>query len=467
MRTRVLVVDDEPSIRKVLQAQLVRDGLEVDTVADGAEAITALGEAPYDLVISDLKMPAVGGLELLAHVRQQFPGLPVILITAHGTVDSAVEALKLGAHDYITKPFDADELHAAVEKALRTERARRRNVQEDPGWKIGRGRFDIIGTTPSMQKVYALVEKVAASPTTVLLMGESGTGKELVARALHAQSARKDKPFITINCGAIPEALFESELFGYEKGAFTGAATAKPGKFELADGGTLFLDEVGELPRDMQVKLLRALQERQVDRVGGQRPVSVDVRVVAATNVDLQVAIAAGTFREDLYYRLNVILIRLPALRERKEDIPLLVEHFIERFNSRLQKRITDMSPDAMQAVLAWHWPGNIRELENVIERGVLLADGDVLGTDALPELGGEVAAEPNAAADVNIEDAGGRGLKEYVRVHTAKLERALILRCLDQESGNVTRAARKLDISRKSLQLKMKEYGLREEPER
>ncbi len=459
MRTRVLVVDDEPSIRKVLQAQLVRDGLDVDTAADGAEAITALGETPYDLVISDLKMPAVGGLELLAHVRQQFPGLPVILITAHGTVDSAVEALKLGAHDYITKPFDADELHAAVEKALRTERARRRSVQDDPGWKGGRGRFDIIGTTPSMHKVYGLVEKVADSPTTVLLMGESGTGKELVARALHAQSSRRDRPFITINCGAIPESLFESELFGYERGAFTGAATSKPGKFELADGGTLFLDEVGELPREMQVKLLRALQERQVDRVGGTRPVSVDVRVIAATNVDLAVAIGAGTFREDLYYRLNVIQIRLPALRERKEDIPLLVEHFIERFNARLGKRITDMTPEAMATVLAWNWPGNIRELENIIERGVLLADGAVLGVDALPDR--------TMPVDVRVEDAGGLGLKEYVRVHTAKLERALILRCLDHEAGNVTRAARKLDISRKSLQLKMKEYGLREEPDR
>ncbi|MFN7142198.1 MAG: sigma-54-dependent transcriptional regulator, partial [Myxococcota bacterium] len=366
MRSRVLVVDDEPSIRKVLQAHLGRDGHAVETAGDGAEAIDRLAGEPFDLVITDLKMPGVGGLELLAHVRQNLPGLPLIVITAHGTVDSAVEALKLGAHDYITKPFDHAELRAAVDKALRVERASRKSVQEDPGWREGKGRFELIGVTPSMQRVYSLVEKVADSPTTVLLVGESGTGKELVARALHAHSGRRAAPFVSVNCGAIPENLFESELFGYEKGAFTGAVTSKPGRFELADGGTLLLDEVGELPLAMQVKLLRALQERKIERVGGLRPLPVDVRVVAATNVDLAAAVAAGRFREDLYYRLNVIQIRLPPLRERREDIPLLVEHFLDRFNERLGKRIASVDPDAMAALLAWSWPGNIRELENV-----------------------------------------------------------------------------------------------------
>jgi DNA-binding NtrC family response regulator len=461
MRSRVLVVDDEPSIRKVLQAHLARDGYAVEAASDGGDAINRLEKEPFDLVITDLKMPGVGGLELLAYVRQNHPGLPLIVITAHGTVDSAVEALKLGAYDYITKPFDLTELRASIDKALRVERASRRTLQEDPTWREGRGRFDLIGVTASMHRVYGLVEKVADSPTTVLLVGESGTGKELVARALHAQSSRRDRPFISVNCGAIPENLFESELFGYEKGAFTGAATSKPGRFELADGGTLLLDEVGELPRDMQVKLLRALQERKVERVGGLKPTAIDVRVIAATNVDLAAAVAAGRFREDLYYRLNVIQIRLPPLRERKEDIPLLVEHFLTRFNERLGKRIVGIDPDALAALMSWTWPGNIRELENVVERGVLLSDDDVLGVDVLPRLG-------QSAGTVAVEaDSDTIGLKEYVRVHTAKLERALIIRSLEQESGNVTRAARRLEISRKSLQLKMKEYGLREDPER
>ncbi len=425
----------------------------MDAAADGGEATAALTHKPYELVISDLKMPGIGGLELLAWIRNELPGLPVILITAHGTVDAAVEALKLGAADFITKPFDLTELRNAVDKALRTERATRKSLV-DPGPK---GRFELIGVTPSMQRVYSLLEKVADSPTTVLIVGESGTGKELVARALHDHSSRKDAPFITVNCGAIPENLFESELFGHERGAFTGAVTSKPGRFELADGGTLLLDEVAELGRDMQVKLLRALQERKIDRVGGTRAISVDTRVIAATNIDLQAAVASGRFREDLYYRLNVIPIRLPALRERREDIPLLVEHFLTRFNQRLGKHVSQVGEAAMARLCAWHWPGNIRELENVVERGVLLSENDVFADDVLP----------GVLDGVGGTDAPGEvGLKEYVRVHTARLERALILRSLEAENGNVTRAARRLDISRKSLQLKMKEYQLREDPE-
>ncbi len=462
MRARILVVDDEPSIRTVLKAHLTRDGYEVVTATDGAEAVGALGQAPFDLVLSDLKMPGMSGLELLAWVTREQPGLPVILITAHGTVDTAVEALKLGAQDFITKPFDLDELKQAVEKALLVERARRRNWLDDSLMDGEGSRFDLVGKTAAMQRVYSLVERVADSPTTVLLVGESGTGKELVARALHAQSARRSGPFITVNCGAIPDALFESELFGHEKGAFTGAASAKPGKFELADGGTLLLDEVGELGRDMQVKLLRALQERTIDRVGGTRPLKVDVRVIAATNVDLQGMVTAGTFREDLYYRLAVVPIRLPPLRERREDIPLLVRHFVHRFNERLGMNVTLVDDGVMARLVHWHWPGNIRELENTIERGVLLSEGGALTADVLPEPNAEPAGP--AHGDLPPVEPGGIGLKEYVRVHTSRLERDLILKSLESESGNVTRTARRLDISRKALQLKMKEYGLRDD---
>ncbi len=456
MRARILVVDDEPSIRKVLHAQLTREGYEVDAAADGAETMDRLAAEPWNLVVSDLRMPGIGGLELLAHVQTHHPGLPVIVITAHGTVDTAVEALKLGAHDFITKPFDLAEMRAAIEKALGAERVRRGSLVEDPTWVGPRGRFDLVGMSPSMQRIYGLVEKVADSPTSILLVGERGTGKELVARALHAQSSRRGGPYIVTHCGAIPEAHFESELFGHEEGAVAGAPTARPGRFELAHGGTLVLDEVGALPRDLQVRVLQALQEGKVERVGGTRAVPVDVRIVACTNVDLAPAVASGRFREDLYYRLNVIQLRLPALRERREDIPLLVQHFLARFNARLGKSVSGVTPGATAALVAWNWPGNIRELENVIERAVLLSEGPLLDLDVLDGLG----APPASGGEI----APVGGLKDYVRVHTAKLERGLIVRVLEAEQGNVTRAARRLDISRKGLQLKMKEYGLRED---
>ena len=358
-----------------------------------------------------------------------------------------------GWGDYVTKPFDSDELMPIIEKALRTEEKGRTTLHEDAA-----GRFKIIGQTARMHKIYALIEKVARSPTTALITGESGTGKELVARALHEHSDRASAPFIQVNCGAIPESLFESELFGHEKGAFTGAVAAKPGKFELADGGTLFLDEVGELPKDMQVKLLRVLQDGQFERVGGVRSMSVDVRLVAATNRVLETEVKEGRFREDLFYRLNVIPIQIPPLRERADDIPLLVEHFISKFNKRLKTDVEGVSPDALAALLAHTWPGNIRELENLIERSVLLTEDTTLTMGDLPGLTpsnlGRVEAPP---------DADEMGLKEYVRVYTTKLERARIQRVLEEEDSNVTRASKKLGISRKSLQMKMKDYGLRD----
>ena len=452
MKKRILIVDDEPSIRKVLAAHLTRDGYEVQTASDGGEGIQALKDQHVHAVVTDMQMPGIGGLELLDWCRVNQPGLPVIIITAYGTVHSAVEAIKLGAHDYVTKPFDRDELKLIIAKAVATEHASAQHLS------AATGRFDIIGQNATMQRVYSLIEKVAASPTTVLITGESGTGKELVARALHDQSDRCDGPFITVNCGAIPENLFESELFGYEKGAFTGAVSSKPGRFELADGGTLFLDEVGELPLDLQVKLLRVLQERSFERVGGIKPIDVNVRLVAATNRDLRAEAGAGGFRQDLYYRLAVVPIQLPPLRDRTEDIPLLTAHFLEYFNRRLGRQVTGLTPEAMRVLEGHTWPGNIRELENLMERSVLLCENEKIRVDDLPGL---VPMVMGTADDSELE---GMPLKDYVRVHTAKLERARIAKALEAEGSNVTRAARRLGISRKSLQTKMKDYGLRDE---
>ncbi len=451
---RILIVDDEPSIRRVLSAHLQRAGYRVDAAQHGAEAIQLLEARPYQLLVTDLQMPELDGLALLAWCRAELPALPVIIITAYGTVGSAVEALKLGAHDYISKPFDLTELRNVIGKALA-------HGQRPPAALCAdaQGRFAIIGRTPGMQRIYTLIDKVAASPSTVLVQGESGTGKELVARALHDQSARADGPFIQVNCGAIPENLFESELFGHEKGAFTGAVSAKPGRFELAHGGTLFLDEISELPKDMQVKLLRVLQELRFERVGGLRSIEVDVRVVAATNKTLRDEVSAGRFRQDLFYRLEVVPITIPPLRERADDIPLLVQHFLDKYNRRLGRSVASISPDALDQLASWRWPGNVRELENVMERAVLLADGDALKASDLHGVGAD-SEPPSPTEDERLD------LKAWVRLHTARLERSRIQRALDQAEGNVTRAAKVLGISRKSLQTKMKAYGLRD-PER
>jgi DNA-binding NtrC family response regulator len=427
-----------------------------------------LREHHIDLVVTDLKMPKVDGMELLREALRLDPDLPVVMITAHGTVDTAVEALKIGAFDYLTKPFDKDEVRAIVGKALRT---RQLAGEEVSGRQVAPGaRFGIIGSSTGIADLYAVLERVADTPTTVLLTGESGTGKELVARALHSHSSRSEKPFIKVNCAAIPKELIESELFGYERGAFTGAVSSKPGRFELANGGTLFLDEIGEIPVEMQVKLLRALQESEFERVGGIKTIRVDVRLVAATNRDLKKLLASGSFREDLFYRLNVVPIRLPALRERAGDIPALVEHFLGKFNERLKKSVTGVEPDALDALSAYAWPGNIRELENVIERAVLFCDGQKLrAQDLSPEVRGPLAAPllPLTDADLQAALAAEGGLKEHVKVAMSRLERELVGHALSQTGGNVTHAARLLKISRKGLQLKMKELGLREATEK
>ncbi|MCM2332857.1 MAG: sigma-54 dependent transcriptional regulator [Anaeromyxobacteraceae bacterium] len=461
----VLIVDDEMNIRRVLAAMLKRDGYEVTTAADGEQALAVLQKTPVHVVVTDLVMPKVGGMELLRRVSADYPDVPVILITAHGSVDSAVAALKAGAFDYVTKPFEQEELRKVIAKAARANDLERQNVHEGAG---DGERPPLVGESPAMRTIYDMVARVADSPSTVLITGESGTGKELIAKALHRGSARRDKPLIKVNCAAIPKDLVESELFGYEKGAFTGAVGSKPGRFELADGGTLFLDEIGEIPVEIQVKLLRALQESEFERVGGIKTLKVDVRLIAATNRDLKALIAEGRFREDLFYRLAVVPIALPPLRERREDIPHLVRHFIEKYDRRLGKKVEGIEDEALQLLLGYAWPGNIRELENLMERSVLFADGPRIEASALPD----TLREKGAAAPVPIAAMGplgaiaapsGASMKEIVRQAQAELERELITRALEETGGNVTRAAKRLQISRKSLQVKMKELGLRD----
>ncbi|MDX2023402.1 MAG: sigma-54 dependent transcriptional regulator [Deltaproteobacteria bacterium] len=482
-RKRVLVADDEANIRRVLEAILRREGYDVVTAGTGTEALERMNRG-INTVITDLKMPGMDGMALLKRLSAEYPEVPVVMITAHGSVENAVEAVKLGAFDYLEKPFEQEQIRQLVAKAISTNALARKDVSPEPAGASGR--FRLVGQSTAIKQVYAVIDKVADTPSTVLVTGESGTGKELIARALHENSSRRAGPFIKINCAAIPKTLMESELFGYEKGAFTGAVGAKPGRFELAHEGTLFLDEIGEIPVEMQVKLLRVLQESEFERVGGIKTIKVDVRVVAATNRDLQAELQTGAFREDLYYRLNVVPIQLPPLRERTEDIPSLVDHFVAKFNERLKKKIAGVEPDAVEALVNYPWPGNIRELENVIERTVLFSEGpmirlpelpaDLLGpraqdkTDSRtsgtrPVVGAVVdrAADEAGSSPLATQGEGVSSLKEAVKAETERVERELIQRALDETGGNVTQAARKLKISRKSLQTKMKELGLRD----
>lgn len=458
--SRVLVVDDESNLRKVLAAILRKEGYEVAIAENGEVAQAEFEKNGADVVITDMVMPKVGGLELLKAVHALRPDVPVIIITAHGTVDSAVEAIKAGAFDYITKPFEQSEIQSVVAKAARTQEANQGHVPPE-----GRPRTSIVGDSPQVQEIFKIIDKVADSPSTVLITGESGTGKELVATALHDGSSRKDKPLIKISCAAIPKDLMESELFGYERGAFTGAVTSKPGRFELADGGTLFLDEIGEVPIEMQVKLLRVLQESEFERVGGIKTTRVDVRLIAATNRDLAAEVDAGRFRKDLFYRLNVVPLHLPPLRDRRTDVPSLVKHFIEKYNKRLNKKIEGIADDALVMLQAYPWPGNIRELENMMERVLLFADGPRIEVKDLPEpvrtsLQSAVAQMTDTATPM----VGETPLKDFLKAKQAEIEKAFIVQALAKTEGNVTRAAKLLGISRKSLQTKMKEFGLRDE---
>lgn len=450
----MLVVDDEKNITIVIRAILEAAGFEVETFNDSKQALQAIGdEGDFDALVTDLYMPNMDGMALLDQCKARFPQLPVIMITAFGTVEAAVNALKRGAFDFITKPFEKDELLNTVSKAVKTSQSAMSEPAEVRMSSIG----SVIGQSESIQEVFRVVAKVAASPSTVLIHGESGTGKELIAFEIHSRSQRAKKPFIKVNCAAIPPTLIESELFGYEKGAFTGAVTSKPGRFELAHEGTLFLDEVADMPLEMQVKLLRVLQEQEFERVGGVNTIHVDVRIIAASNKDLPTEIKAGRFRDDLYYRLNVVPIVLPPLRDRKEDVELLVNHFIEQFNSKLSKKIEGIKEDALQVLREFSWPGNIRQLENMIERMMLMAEGSRLTLRDIPQ---EILAGMTET-EIKKVDPEGEGFREAVKRQTQSVERELIEKALKENNGNITRTAEKLGLSRKGLQLKMKELGI------
>src|SRR4051794_24286894 len=404
----ILIVDDERSMREFLAIFLRRAGHRVEAAAGGADGLAALATREFDVVITDLRMPGVGGLEILAEAKKLYPETQAIAVTAFATTETAIAAMKAGAYDYLTKPFKVDEDRLVVERALERRVLHRENVVLRDEIK-GRYKLDrLIGKSPAMQRVFEMIRKIAPARTSDLLIGESGTGKELAARALHELSPRSDRPFVAINCGAIPETLIESELFGHVRGSFTGANTDKQGLFEAAHGGTLLLDEVAELPVAMQVKLLRVLQERKVKPVGGVSEREVDVRIVAATNRDLETEVEKGTFRQDLFYRLNVIQLRLPPLRERREDIPLLVDHFSRKFAAEHGRNITGTAPEAMSALMAYHFPGNVRELENLIERAVTLAPADEISLEALPMLKAmRVTDEPHFVAAPAVSAQG------------------------------------------------------------
>ena len=460
---RVLVLDDEKNITFVIKAILEKGGFSVDAfnTPDAAMRLLDKPEHGYCVVITDLYMPQMNGMQVLEEVRQKHPGLPVVMITAFGTVESAVLALKNGAFDYITKPFEQGEILAIVEKAANTYSLRRQEPQ-GPTTETQLPQSMLMGKSPQMQEILRVIQKIAASPSTVLITGESGTGKELVALEIHRNSDRADKPFIKINCAAIPHNLIESELFGYEKGAFTGAVNSKPGRFELAHEGTLFLDEVAEMPLEMQVKLLRAIQESEFERVGGLQTIKINVRLIAATNKEITKEVREGQFREDLFYRLNVVPIYLPPLRERRVDIVDLVYFFIRKFNERLNKAIETVDASCMQKLISYHWPGNIRQLENVLERAVLMSENNILRLLDLPaEVLEAVAAQDPETSQVVQAYQSGESFKDIVKRQTQAVEREIIERALTQNDGNITKTAEKLGLSRKGLQLKLKELGI------
>lgn len=447
----ILVVDDDTAHRTMLRTLIGGWGYEITEVDDGGVAIEKVRDQPFDLILMDVRMLKVSGIEALGRIKTLNPSIPVIIMTAYSSIESAVTALKSGAYDYLTKPLDFDKLRITIERAMEHALLREENriLKQNIGTRFDRR--NIIGQSVGMERLLETVAQVAMSEATVLIHGESGTGKELIAGAVHYNSFRKTGPFVKINCAAITETLLESELFGHEKGAFTGADRKKEGRFIQASGGSLFLDEVSEMSLMMQVKLLRVLQEREITRVGGEQVVPIDVRLVVATNKDLMAMISAGQFREDLYYRLNVVNLNLPPLRERREDIPLLAQHFLEKFSELNRKSIKGFTPQTMDHLIRYDWPGNVRELMNTVERGVVLCRGDYLDDQVLPML---PPVNGRAALPETAEIVSGD-------ISLDAVEKAAILKALEAAGGNKSQTARQLGITRKTLHKKLKEYGV------
>ncbi len=461
----VLIIDDHDSMREGLELLLRRRGHRTLSADGGKEGLELLDEGP-DLVITDLKMAHVDGMDVLRHVKRASPETEVLVITGYGTIEKAVEAMKLGAADFLTKPFSPEEFGVKVDRLLsqREERSRLREenvalrvenayLKEEAEARYGR----IVGESTAMKEVFRWIDRVARSQSTVMIYGESGTGKELVARAIHAGSARHDGPFVRVNCGALAEGLLDSELFGHEKGAFTGAEKKRRGRFELADGGTLFLDEISTVSPATQVRLLRVLQERELERVGGEETIEVDVRIIAATNTPAEVLLGHDGFREDLYYRLHVVPITLPPLRDRLEDIPPLVEHFVQKLRQRTNASVSQVSRDALDRLRGYAWPGNVRELENVVERALVLAEGDVLGLEDLPPLGGNGRANLTPAPDESGFPETGLDLNEAME----GMEERLLRKALAQAGGVKAEAARLLGLKPSALYYKLEKYGI------
>jgi DNA-binding NtrC family response regulator len=443
-KARILIVDDDPIVRDSLGQWFDSEGYRVDTISSGREALERIDRERWDLALLDIRMPGMDGIELQGRLREIDPDMPLIIMTGYASVETAVQALKNGAYDYITKPFDPDELVHLVTKALEHRAAKREVVRLRENLQEVFPKSNLIGQSPAMKRVMELVETVAGTDATVLITGESGTGKEIVARAIHAMSPRRYMPMVVIHCGALTETLLESELFGHERGAFTGAQSRKKGKFEVADGGTVFLDEIADISLRVQTDLLRVLQEKEIVRVGGTQPVAVDFRCVAATNKRLEDLVKEGVFRPDLYYRLNVFAIDLPPLRERREDIPLLAAHFVEKFASQMNRPVPRVSSQALDLLIEYSWPGNVRELENAVERALLISREPELQPSDFPFQSRPAA--PGAEAARSLED----------------MERQHIQKVLEETGGNLSRAARILDIDRTTLYNKLKRYGLR-----
>lgn len=458
---RILVVDDEVVVCESCQRILEEEGYEIEIALSAVEALEKIKERPFDIVITDLKMPGMDGMELLRILRKDYPDVIVVMITGFSTVETAVEAMKLGAFDYIPKPFTPDEVSVVVKKAVEKRSLLLENLYLRQELQERYGFGNIVGKSKKMQEIYHLIAKVAPTDCTVLIYGQSGTGKELIARAIHFNSARREKPFVPVDCAVLSENLLESELFGHVRGSFTGAISTKPGLFEVADGGTLFLDEVGNISLSIQAKLLRVLQEREITPVGGTKPKKVDIRLIAATNKDLEKMIKEETFREDLYYRLNIVPIRLPALKERPEDIPLLATHFLKKYSEEMGKTIKGFTSDAMEKLLRYSWPGNVRELENLVERSVVMCEEEMIKGDLLMLPGQEEKRED--AIPIPSTSEGLKELKKQLREKAVEqVEKAFVIRALERNRWNVTRAAEEVGMLRPNFQALMRKYNLR-----